>query len=218
MIKEFTDLETIKKWLVEGKDKPETFVDLRWEVLVEKKDEDGSLKVLRVTHPKIPINLLVLKMVDESSSIKAVRLVIETGIKTIDLETREKLNLYRLLLDASKLPLVKFYIFGDEHEIAIASDLDLRLLTKAEFAEALGVLLLSYLAVVRTLIDKYKAEIEAEELEVLYALVSKWYVSGVKREDALKKLVDAGIDKETAEKLIDYIYKGSSKTMGPLFI
>ncbi|MCE4600231.1 MAG: hypothetical protein F7C38_01515 [Desulfurococcales archaeon] len=200
-----TTLEDVKKWLVEGVDEPETFVDLRWQV-IDERVEDGKLKMLRVSHPKVPVNLLVLDLENPDYKIKTLRIVIETGLDTIDLGPEEKLALYRLLLDISKLPLAKYYIFGEGHEIAIAVDLDKKSLSKAEFEEALASLILGYTYLVSVLPAGLKRKIIEESFVSLANLVAAWYRQGVTRERALQNLVDAGIDREVAEKIIGLVY------------
>lgn len=200
-------LEAIKTWLVEGVDEPETFVDLRWEVLDEYRDSDGRLISLRVTHPRIPVNLVVLDMEVGETKLPCIRLVVETGIETIDLEPRLKTKLYRLLLEGSKMPMAKFYLFGDSDEIGIAADLDKELLTKEEFEEALAGVLLGYMMLMET--SGLAELLSISEAQVLYTLVSNWYSRGVKRAEALERLVRAGLDKEIAELIVGKVYSSS---------
>ncbi len=208
MSKEKTSLEEIREWLVQGVDNPDTFVDLRWQVLEERK-EDGKLVLLRVTHPRMPVNLIIQDLEREDSRIKMVRLAIETGIETVDLDASRKLKLYRGLLIASKIPLAKFILAGDTHEIEIVADLDKRLLTKDEFEEALAALFTAYTYL--TSVEEFKDELIEKGLTVLLELVSNWHSKGRNRDEALKSLVKAGIDIQLAEKIVDMVYPKEAK-------
>ncbi len=199
-----TSLEDIKKWLVEGKDNPDTFVDLRWSVLDESRNEDGSLVSLRVTHEKIPVNLLILDLEGLGTDLPIIRLVVETGVTTIDLEPSEKLRLYRTLLEASKISMAKFYLFGDEDEIGIAADLNKKNLTREEFETALASLFMGYAALSE--IPSIKEAIVTEQAMTLYALVAKWMEDRLSCKEAIKKLTKAGLDKELATTIVKQVY------------
>ncbi|MEB3774367.1 MAG: hypothetical protein GSR86_05520 [Desulfurococcales archaeon] len=200
---EKTEIEDVKKWLVEGKDEPETFVDLKW-VVMEEDTRNGRTFSIRFTHPSVPVNLLVLDMEVLDENAKILRLVVETGIKTIDLDRDDKLRLYRYLLEGSKMPLAKFYLFGDEDEIGIAVDLDKRMLTKEELDLHLAAMLMGYSMLAE--LESLKNQVLAEQASVLMALVAKWMEKGVPREKVLERLIGAGMDREMAEKLVDTVY------------
>lgn len=210
MSEEMVDLETIKKWLEEGKEEPETFVDLRWEILGEERGEDGRLKVLVASHQQVPVRLIVVDLEREGAKMKVLRLVVETTIKTIDLPPEVKLSLYRFLLESNKLPLVKFYLFSPSHEVAIATDVDKRLLSKEEFEEALASLLLGYLYLSEKLPVGFKERIREAAQVTLIELVRRWYERGVDRSKALENLVKAGMDRETAERILSLVYRRDS--------
>ena len=207
-------LSDVAEWLREGKDDPETFVDLRW-VEIGKVKDNGRVYGLRFTHPKVPVNLLVLDLEIVSGNVPMIRLVVETGVKTIDLRPEDKIRLYRHLLEASKMPFAKFYLFGDEDEVAIAADLDKRGLSKDEFESHLASLLLGYALLAKH--DSVKPQMAEKEAETLILLVSKWLEKGVPRELALKRLLDAGFNRETAEELIKMVY-GPRLEPGSIFI
>ncbi len=196
-------LSDVAKWLREGKDEPETFVDLRWVEIGEVKD-DGKVYGLRFTHPKVPVNLLVLDLEIVTGKVPMIRLVVETGVRTIDLRPEDKIRLYRHLLEASKMPFAKFYLFGDEDEVAIAVDLDKRGLTRDELESHLASLLLGYTLLAEH--ESVKPQMEEKEASTLILLVARWMERGIPRERALKRLLDAGFDREVAEGLIRLVY------------
>ena len=204
-----TDLSLIKEWLVQGSDEPESFVDMKWQV-IDERVEDGKLTALRVTYPNTPVNLVVVDMENPDVKIKAFRMVIETGIRLLDLSPNTKFEVYRVLLDLSMIPLVKLYVFGEDQEIGVAVDLDKKSLSKEEFNEALAALLAGYRALVEMLPRDLKEEASEEALLVIYKLVENWYRSGVSRESAYRSLVKAGLDEEFAGRLVDLIYGGGS--------
>lgn len=207
MTEEIVSLERILEWLKEGKDKPDTFVDLRWEIIKEERGPDNKLTMFVATHQAVPVRLLVLDLERMDAKMKVIRLAIESNIDTIDLSPEGKIILYRFLLDSSKLPLVKFYLFGESHQIAIATDLDKRLLSKEEFEEALAALLLGYMYLGDSLPDQLREKmLEASQL-ALVELVQRWYEEGVDREEALKNLVKAGFKEEEAMKLLSLVYR-----------
>ncbi|MCE4618123.1 MAG: hypothetical protein F7C82_03915 [Desulfurococcales archaeon] len=207
MSEEIVSLERILEWLKKGKDKPETFVDLRWEIIKEERGADDKLTMFVATHQAVPVQLLVLDLERMDAKMKVIRLAIESNINTIDLPPEAKIVLYRFLLNSSKLPLVKFYLFGENHQIAIATDLDKRLLSKEEFEEALAALLLGYMYLGESLPDQLREKmLEASQI-ALVELVQRWYERGVDREEALKNLVKAGFKKEEALKLLSLVYR-----------
>lgn len=203
MPEKYTSLEEIREWLVNGTDNPETFVDLRWQVLEEKR-EDGKLTALRVTHPKVPLDLTVTDLERSDSKLKIVRLAADTGVDTVDLEPGDKLKLYRTLLILSKLPIVKFTLAGEDHRIQIVADVDKRLLSKQEFEEALAAILTAYSYLSK--IEGIGVVLAKKGLAVLLELVSKWHEKGKSRSEAIRALVRAGIDPGTAEKIVETVY------------
>jgi len=213
---EIVSLETIREWLKEGKDKPETFVDLRWEIINEERGKDGKLTTFVATHQTVPVRLLVIDLERLNAKMKVIRLAIESNIYTIDLPPEVKIVLYRFLLDSSKIPLIKFYLFGESHQIAIATDLDKRLLSKAEFEEALGALLLGYMYLAESLPEELSEKIIEASQMVLVELVQRWYERGVDKEEALENLIKAGLKKDEALKLLSLVYR--SRGESPLTI
>ena len=211
-------LEDIRAWLEEGRDEADNLVDLKWVVYDEKRGGDGSLISFRASHPMVPVNLLVL-LVSEGLGSRGpiMRLVVETGIPTVDLEPREKLKLYRSLLRMSRLPLSKFYLFGDDHEIGVAVDLDLRSLSKEEFDDALMLLSLAYLYL-RELSPEIERAMRREEIDVLTRLVRNYIESGRSREEVVRILVDGGMPRDEAERIVSLIYdeEGRPRRRSPI--
>ena len=187
-----------------GSEKPDTFVDLKW-TLLEKHDMNGKPYMYVFTHPVAPFRLLIIDMEASDNKSKAIRIVIETGIKTIDLDPKVKLSLYRIMLELAKIVFIKTYLFGDEDEIGIAADLDKKLLTKEEFEHHLASVLLTMAYL--TSEEALKPLVAEKSLDTLLELVQTWFKRGIKREDALNNLVKYGLDKEIAEKIVDMVYK-----------
>ncbi|MCE4625429.1 MAG: hypothetical protein F7C35_06150 [Desulfurococcales archaeon] len=206
--------DTIKKWLVEGKDNPDNLVDLKWSI-IDEKEEEGS-RALRATHPKVPINLLVLSAKStKGKEFDYVRLVIETFIETRDLPPETKLKFYRILLDLPKLPLTKLYLYGPDDTVGIAADLDLRSLSKEEFDDALAMLLLVY-----TYLKKLSTGLEElmtkEEILMLGLLVRNYIEKGMTKDEIIDTLVKNGLPKEIANDLVNTVYTitGGSEKRG----
>ncbi len=206
-------LETIKEWLEEGKDNPDTLVDLKWAIIEEKKEQE-RLVSLRASHPSLPINLLILLLTPQrlakAGVIQTIRLVIETDIPTVDLDPQEKLFVYRDLLSSSRLPLVKFYIYGEHHFIGIAVDLDLKSLSKAEFNDALAMLMAAYLYLRKN--EAFTRYLRREELMMLAKLVVNYIRKGASKEEIIEYLVESGVERGQAEEIVDSIYKLSGES------
>ncbi|MCE4628386.1 MAG: hypothetical protein F7C34_04475 [Desulfurococcales archaeon] len=202
-------LETIKKWLVEGTDEPETFVDLRWTILEERR-ENGELKYFIASHPRIPVRLLVMSL-NTLKSVPVARLVIETGIPTVDLQAEDKLILYRWLLDANKLPMAKYYIYGEDHNIGVAVDLDLRSISREEFNDSLMTLFVAYISLKKAsrVLERIASK---EELVTLSQLVARYIEKGISKEEVIRYLVSNGLDEEVAREIVDTIYRLASES------
>ena len=202
-------MEDVRSWLEEGRDEAEDLVDLRWEVLEEKRGEDGGLASFRATHPALPVNLLVLHVpIGEGPG--AVRLVVETGLDTVDLEPGEKLRLYRSLLRLSRMPLAKYYLYGEEHEIGIAVDLDLRSLSREEFNDALATLALAYLYL-RDLSPSLRERMRREEVRVLAKLVANYVEKGRSREEIVELFTRSGLSRKEAEKIVSSAFREAGR-------
>ena len=204
-------LETIKEWLVEGTDEPETFVDLRWTILEEER-ENGELKYFVASHPRVPVRLLVMAL-STLKSIPVARLVIETEIPTVDLPAGEKLSLYRWLLDANKLPMAKYYIYGGDHSIGVAVDLDLRSISREEFNDSLMTLFVAYISLKKAsrALERIASK---EELVTLSQLVARYIEKGMSREEVIRYLVSNGLDEEAAREIVNTIYRLASEAKG----
>ncbi len=214
MVLEEDFMERIYKWLIEGREDADNIVDLRWQVIRERKDEKGRLEYFRVTHPSIPINLLVLRG-EGFGKAPLVRLVVETMLETRDLEPEAKLKLYRILLYAAKLPYVKYYLFGDSDRIAIAADIDPTSLSKEEFNHILTSLVYGYAALAE--VEGLKEEFMSEQTLVLFALVRAYQEKGLSKDEAVRKLIKNGLEKDMAQKLVDMVYTafpGKEKSTG----
>jgi len=196
-------LDKVKEWLESGVEDPKTIVELKWEILEESRDKDGRITALRAAHPAIPLRLIILEL-SLSDEKKAIRIVVETNIPTADLPPDQKLILYRLLLDWAKAGLVKIYLFGLHHEIAVASDVSAKNLTKEEFDDALVAILSAVLALSRY--EPLAKYIIASEYAVLTELIRRWFREGLSEEEARKRLEDAGVSKEVVDQYIETIY------------
>jgi hypothetical protein len=206
-------LETIKRWLEEGSEDADNLVDLRW-TIIEEYTEDGRLTGFRASHPRIPINLLVLQgKFKERAGLNFVRLVIETFIDTIDLAPEEKLKFYRALLELSKIPLTKFYLYGESDTVGIAVDLDLRSLSKNEFDDALVMLAMTY-AYLKRLSSSIKEIMSKDEIVVLGALVKSYIDRGERKSDIVEYLVRNGLERELAQELVETVYTLASGGRG----
>ncbi len=168
---------------------------------METRSEEGQLKVLRATSAKVPVMLLALDLGD--SPIPAIRIAVETEIDTADLEPGKKLKLYRRLLSYSKLPLAKMYLFGEDHRIALAVDLDKRSLSKNEFNDAVAALLLAYITMVEEL--GLQEEAAEEALRNLMALAAAQVRLGKEPEEIRKNLEAAGVPKEIVDNIVDAV-------------
>ncbi|MEB3778828.1 MAG: hypothetical protein GSR85_01150 [Desulfurococcales archaeon] len=208
-------LETLKEWLKNGIEKPSSIIDVKWIIEEEYKDENGALISFKAIYPEFPISILVLSMDIEKESgidrkIKMVRLIVETPLTTIDLDLKEREYVYRILLQMSRHPMIKYYLYGDNLNIAIAADLDLKGLGKEEFDDALAFLL----AGVLYLYDKFGAKdaLTIELLKNLSILISNYVRQGWSRDRLIEYLVDkAGIPKEIAVELIDKYMKADKR-------
>jgi len=205
-------MEMIKNWLEEGTDEPQSFIDIRWDVIAEERDDKGNLRGFRVSNARYPINLLVLDLEtlakDSEISVPVIRLVIETGVRTVDLEKDTKLALYRELLDDAKIPFVSFYLFGVHDEIAVAADVDKRSFTREELEFILKSLILAmFLLASKPVIGE---QLLREAYHMLLVLMAKWLREGLSREQMLDRLRAAGLEEDLAKKLVDLVFEMAS--------
>jgi len=204
---EVTDLETLRKWLTEGTENPEMLEHLKF-IVVEERKSDEKLKAFRAVSPSIPVRLLVADLGDKP--IPAFRVAIETDIATVDMDPVQKLRVYRELLLVSRLPLVKIYVYSDEHLIALAVDLDKRSLGRREFNDAIAALALAYNYLVRELgLEQQAGEEALKNLEMLAAAQLR---RGRSREEVEEILLQAGIPESIARKIIESVYGSEEKT------
>lgn len=195
-------LEDIRGWLISGSDDPDSFVDIKW-IVIDESRKDGKLVSFRVTHERYPVALYILDLEAMEAGVSAVRLVIETGVRTIDMEPGEKLRLYRILLDGGRIPFVTFYIYGEEDEIGVAVDMDKRGLTREEFEAHMATLFIGYALLME--IDFIKDQLLTEQTKTLLSLVASWISSGMGRRQVVARLVSGGLDGEIAERLVDTV-------------
>ena len=205
-------LEDVREWLEEGVDNPERLEHVRFTILATEESE-GRLTALRATSAAVPVRLLAIALGD--SPIPAIRVVVETDVDTADLEPREKLRIYRALLGFSKMPLAKVYLYGDDHKIALAVDLDKRSLSKGEFNDAIAALILGYLG----LVEKLGIEEEAyeEAMRNLVLLAAAQMRSGRDPEEIEESLRSAGVPGEIVERIMGLI-KAGGREGGSLYM
>ena len=194
-------LETLKSWLTEGVDNPERLENVRFVVLEESRS-DGKLEAFKATSPSIPVTLSVADL--GPSPIPAYRVSIETSVATVDMDAERKLRVYRALLLLSKLPLVKVYLYTEEHAIALAVDLDKRSLGRREFNDAIAALAIAYSLLVREL--GLEEEASAEALRNLQLLAAAQLREGRSRREVEEMLVKAGLPRELADKIVESVY------------
>ncbi len=190
-------LKEVAEWLRQGTPEAEHIVDLPW--VVEMDEKEG---VLVATTAPYPFRLLVFYRED----LHAIRLVIETRIKTVFMDKAEKLKVYHyLLIDVNRRPYVKAYLFGDEHEVAITADISSIGLNKESFDDVLTFLV----GTLGLLYDKLgkPEEIEEEAISLLYITIKKWYEQGWAKERIKKLLMRGGLKEKEAEEMINEVLK-----------
>ncbi len=197
-------LEDLLEWLRHGEEKPRRLVDLPW-TIIEEKRVDGRLVSFRASHPGILVNMLVLYLPTRPEEGRGpfARLVLETDISTIDMEPGEKLSLYRRLLSVSRLPLVKYYIYGSDQNVGVAVDLDLKSLSIDEFEDALAMLLAGYIYLKK--MKGFEEILRREEASVLAKLVIAHLARGESREEVIEYLAKSGITREEAEEIVSAV-------------
>jgi hypothetical protein len=202
-------LDDVREWLEEGVDNPEKLEHVRFTILgVE--EAKGRITALRATSASIPVKLLAIDLGD--SPIPAIRVVVETDVDTADLEPREKLKVYRALLGFSKMPLAKIYLYGDDHKIALAVDLDKRSLSKGEFNDAVAALILGYLGLVERL--GLEEEAYKEAMRNLVLLAAAQMRSGKDPREIEEALRSAGVPGEIVETIMSVIQRSGEEAGG----
>ncbi len=186
----------IIRWLTSGSDKSEDPVNLIWDVKIEQ-------NVIVAEHPKIPFALHVIV------TNRFVRMNVFTGLETALLEPIQRLDISRKLLFLNdRINLVKYVIRGINEEIVLSSELDLVSITKEEFNDALTGLITALFMMVKEF--KLEEEFNRQVTERIILMVKERMEKGEKREDLLNFLVNkVGMDKNSAEKLLDEIIKSS---------
>ena len=202
------DLETLRSWLVEGSPHAETLVGSKWIVDYEETDENGRLKTFRAILPKLPLTLLVLGLRGDEKGPYIARLVVETPIDTIDMDPRAKVKLYRRLLSMNKMALAKYYLYGEDNTVAIVVDLDLKSLSKEEFEDALGTLLMGFMYLSK-LEESFAEMLKEKEIQDLGRLVLGYLEKGRSKDEIIRMLIEGGMSGELAKDIVDTIYRAA---------
>ncbi len=197
------NLEAIRNWLREGTDNPSSIVDVKWVIMDEEAGEQGLERIVAI-FPDLPIRVIIVgfQVDDIGDKVNLARMVVETPIDTISMDLKDREKVYRKLLSLSKMPVVKTYLYGDDLNVAIAVDLNLKGLTKEEFNDSLSMLLAGVLYIYREL--GMEKTLNAELWKNLILLLRNYMKSGWTREQLTSFLVKrAGMPREEAEKIID---------------
>lgn len=192
----------IKEWFETGEEDSKDIVKSPWEVEVFR-DENERITGLRAINPKFPISFVVRPMQN------SIRISATLPFETATLELRERVKAYRTaLIINERIELVKVSLVGDEEELNICCDLDMRSLGEGEFDEALSTI---YAAIV-TLVDRLglEEELKREILLTMTYLISRKKEEGYTRKQLYEFLVKrAGMKEEMASKIIEAAYRGS---------
>ncbi|MCE4602154.1 MAG: DUF885 domain-containing protein [Desulfurococcales archaeon] len=206
-------LEVLRDWLREGVDDPSTIVDVKWVITGEKRGESG-LEQITAIFPDLPIRVIIIgfQVEEMGDKLNLARMVVETPIDTISMDLKDRERVYRKLLSISRMPVVKSYLYGDDLNIAVAVDLNLRGLTKEEFNDSLAMLLAGVLHLYKEL--GMEETLNMELWRNLAILLSNYMQSGWTREQLTRFLVEkAGMSREEAEKIIDTLMGEGRKGM-----
>jgi hypothetical protein len=194
-------IQEVKEWLENGSIDAESLAEVPW---VAEVSEDGSQLV--AVNPVFPVRLIVIYMPEAS----IIRLAVNTHIKTVDLPIEAKTSLYRKVLNMSRMPLAKAFLFGDDDEIIVGADLSTKTLSEPEFNDALALMLalLNYLYSSVGIPEEFKQE----ELINMIWLVKKWFEKGWSREKLEKLLQKAGLKPDEAKEFINQVLKTQRKS------
>ncbi|BEP18083.1 hypothetical protein PYJP_14350 [Pyrofollis japonicus] len=196
-----TIIQEVKEWLENGSIDAESLAEVPW---VAEVSEDGSQLV--AVNPVFPVRLVVIYMPEAS----IIRLAVNTHIKTVDLPIEAKTSLYRKVLNMSRMPLAKAFLFGDDDEIIVGADLSTKTLSEPEFNDALALMLalLNYLYSSVGIPEEFKQE----ELINMIWLVKKWFEKGWSREKLEKLLQKAGLKPDEAKEFINQVLEAQRKS------
>ncbi|MEB3861246.1 MAG: hypothetical protein GSR84_03390 [Desulfurococcales archaeon] len=207
------NLEVIRDWLREGTDNPSSIVDVKWVIMDEEVGEQGLERIVAI-FPDLPIRVIIVgfQVDDIGDKVNLARMVVETPIDTISMDLKDREKVYRKLLSLSKMPVVKTYLYGDDLNVAIAVDLNLKGLTKEEFNDSLSMLLAGVLYIYREL--GMEKALNAELWKNLILLLRNYMKSGWTRGQLTSFLVKrAGMPREEAEKIIDDLVGEERETL-----
>jgi hypothetical protein len=193
-------IQEIKEWLENGSTDAENLAEVPW---VTEVSEDGSQLV--AVNPVFPVRLIVIYMPEAS----IIRLAVNTHIKTVDLPIEAKTSLYRKILNMSRIPLAKTFLFGDDDEIIVSADLSTKTLSEPEFNDALALML----ALLNHLYSNVGVpeEFKQEELINMIWLVKKWFEKGWSREKLEKLLQKAGLKPDEAKEFINQVLEAQRR-------
>jgi len=210
-------IESILEWLKNGKDNPDTLVDVRWVISNEDRDEDGRLRSFEAIFPEFPISLIIIDLsIDPEHGLNIIRMVIETGIQTLMYDVKDREYIYRSVLQLARNPIVKYYLYGENLNLAIVVDLDAKSLSKEEFNDALAFIIAGTIH----LYEKLGAQdlLKKELVDHLLILIKKYIEQGWTREQLIEFLVNkGGMPKDDAIQLINKLMGGSQRE-GMLYV
>jgi hypothetical protein len=198
-----TVLDQVKSWLEKGVEEPKEIAELPWEI--EEVKENGT-KGLIAVNPKLPVKLFVV----EHKEVNILRVLVQTGIYTADLEPSEKLRVYRNLLSLNKNPLAKIFIDGMDGEIVAAADLSTKTMGEEEFHDTISFTI----TLVISLYNKYGVpkNVQLEMLSNLVWLIQKRIEKGWTRDKLEAFLVNkVGMGKSEADQLLETVFPSKEK-------
>jgi hypothetical protein len=156
--------------------------------------EKGDL--ITATHPKMPFALHV------HVSPHFATLYIDMGVPTDAMSVEDRMRLYRKLLHMNtSVNMVKTGLVDEEHRVVLLVDLDLESLNKAEFNDALTVLILATQGMIDTL--GIADEVSEFMTERIAFLAARQMVEGKSDEEIRNFLVHrVGLDPEFADQFL----------------
>ncbi len=192
----------IKEWFETGEEDAEDIVKAPWEVDVYK-DDKGNIVGIKAVNPRFPIYFLAKPLE------RSVRIAAFLGYPTATLETEKRLRAYRYaLLVNTRLELAKVVFHGDDEDLVVCVDLDMKSLGEEEFDDALSMIY----AGIAVLADKLGIEeqLKAQILFTMANLVARKLSEGYTKEQLYTFLTRrAGMPEDMANKIIDMAYRKS---------
>ena len=191
-------IERIAMWLEEGEEDAEKLLDMPWDVVVKRDDEEDMISA---THPKIPFPIMLYV------SKHFVQLYMDPGIATDTMDVAERMRTYRKLLHINTdYNLMKIGLVGEEHRIVVEVDLDVETLDKQTFNAALTVLIFGTTHVVKSL--GLTEELTKLMFERTAEMVYEMLKEGASKDD-IKEFLElrVGMDKKDAVTLLENMLK-----------